>query len=80
MGPFGLILRARSMHTVGMCHPIGAVAVDRRGRVVSATIVPPRRLWAVPGAALIIEVPVGAGLPEAGSSAQAYRRRSALSG
>jgi hypothetical protein len=74
LGPLGVVLRARSIHTFGMLHRIGVIAVDGDGVVTATGVLPPRRLWTVPSAVSIIEVPPAAGLPVVGAAATPYRR------
>lgn len=65
-GPFGVLLRARSIHTYGMCAPIGVVAVSGEGIVTRSEVVPPNRLFFARKARWILETAPNP-LPEVGS-------------
>ena len=56
-----LLLRpARSVHTFGMRFAIDVAHLDRRGRVVRTTTMPPNRIGAiVPGARSVLEAEAG---------------------
>ena len=54
-GPFGALLEARSIHTFGMHAPIGVVALDKKGLVIRAAVVPPRRVLFAPTARWLLE-------------------------
>ncbi len=69
-GPFGLLMRCTSIHTVGMGAPIGVVAVGVSGAVVAARVVPPGRLFRSREATWIAETAVGVGLPVVGDRAE----------
>jgi len=67
-GPFGALIRGRSIHTFGMTAPIGVIALDAKGVVRRARIVPPSRAFFAPRARWIVETPGGA-VPEVGETA-----------
>ncbi|HEX9978212.1 MAG TPA: hypothetical protein VGB41_06235 [Acidimicrobiia bacterium] len=58
-GPFGLLIRCRSVHTFGMWVPIAAIAIDAAGVVLWSGVLPPRRVVAVPRAAWFAETAAG---------------------
>ena len=64
-GPFGLLIRCRSVHTFGMRVPIAAIAIDAAGVVLWSGILLPRRVVAVPRAAWFAETAAGP-VPAAG--------------
>jgi len=65
-GPIGLLLRARSIHTMGMATPLAVVSIAGDGTVRRAALVSPRRVFMDCGSAWILESGPGAGLPDAG--------------
>ena len=67
-GPFGLLLRCRSVHTFGMRSAMSAVAFDRGGVVLRAQVLSPRRVLWVRRAEWIAEIGFEA-LPEPGERA-----------
>jgi len=64
----GLLLKARSVHTVGMWHPLGVVGLDRDFVVLEARTVKPFRLVLMASARWILELPPDRPLPEVGES------------
>ena len=67
-GPFGLLLRCRSVHTFGMRSAMSAVVFDREGVVLRAQVLSPRRVLWVRRAEWIAEIGFEA-LPEPGERA-----------
>jgi hypothetical protein len=63
---WGVVLRGRSIHTMGMRRPIGVVWLDAGGVVVRRRVLPPGRVAASVQAAWVVEVPADAGLPRIG--------------
>ena len=66
-GPYGALLRCRSIHTFGMGVPIAVIALDAAGAVIGARVVRPRRIALFPRAAWVVEAPVRS-LPAVGES------------
>lgn len=66
-GRDGVILRARSVHTLGMKQPIGVFATNHAGTVIAVRIVPPNRVAVFRGAEHLVELPAGRPLPVVGS-------------
>ena len=62
----GLLLRARSVHGFGMRVPLWAVSLDRSGTVRRVARLEPRGLVVDPGAAWILELPMGRVPPRPG--------------
>ena len=58
-----VVMRARSIHTIGQSRPLSIVGLDREMRVISVRSVPPNRMVYLPSARTIVEVPEGAPLP-----------------
>ena len=54
-----LIPRCSSVHTFGMRFSLLLVFLDRDDRLLSLRIVPPRRFARHPGAAAVLELPIG---------------------
>lgn len=65
-GPFGVLLRTRSIHTLGMQTPIGVVVLSSEGIVIRAAVVPPHRVIVAMRARWMLEV-APSPLPEVGS-------------
>lgn len=63
----GVILRSRSVHTLGMNRPIGVFATDRAGTVIAVRVLPPNRVAVFRGAQHVVELPEGRPLPVIGS-------------
>lgn len=61
-----LLLRARSVHTVGMRHPLGIVGLDRGLLVVEVRTVKPDRVVLMGSARWILELPPDRPLPKVG--------------
>lgn len=61
-----LLLRARSVHTVGMRHALGVVGLDEGFVVVGARTVQPLRVVLMGSARWILELPPDRPLPEVG--------------
>lgn len=68
-GPLGLLIRCRSVHTVGMKAPLAIVALDGAGVVVWAGVVRPGRVVCPRRAVWFVETLPGT-LPRIGESAE----------
>ncbi len=67
-GPFGVVLRCRSIHGFGMKVPLDVVALDGRGFILRSFVLQPRSIVHVPGAVWIAEMArSGRELPEPGT-------------
>ncbi len=64
----GLLLRARSVHTAGMAHPLGVVGLDRHFVVVGARTVVAHRVVVMASATWILELPPDRALPNVGET------------
>jgi hypothetical protein len=64
----GLLLRARSVHTAGMEHPLGVVGLDRHFVVVGVRTVVARRVVVMASARWILELPPDRPLPKVGET------------
>ena len=62
----GLILRTSSVHTFGMRDGLTAVALDKAGEVMRTARLRPQRVFTVPGARWIIELPAATAKPPVG--------------
>lgn len=63
----GLVIEARSIHTMGLRRTLTVFAVDQEGVVLDVRLVPPNRIAFFPAAHLIIELPSGQVPAHAGS-------------
>jgi len=63
----GLLLRTRSVHSIGLALPLLIMAVDLSGRVVCGKMLAPHRVVFVAEAAWIAELPSDAFCPEVGT-------------
>ena len=54
---WGVLLRGRSVHTLGLSSPLTVITLDGSGRVRRAGRVPPGRVLMDPGAVWIAELP-----------------------
>lgn len=63
---FGFLLRARSVHSMGMRVPLLVIAIDNRGEVVRVTRLAPGRIFIAPTARHILELPIDAQPPLVG--------------
>lgn len=64
--PSGLLIHTRSVHTFGLRQPIGVVALDKHGFVLTAHWVGPRRVVVVARARSYVELRAGRLLPRVG--------------
>ncbi len=69
----GLLIRSRSVHTVGMHDVIGLVGLGRSGLVVRTATVRPWRVVQWPAVTWILEVPTERDLPPPGSRLTAHQ-------
>jgi hypothetical protein len=67
-GGAGLVLRARSIHGVGMRAVLGVISVSASGRVRRRRVLLPGGVFWDPGAAWMLEVPLERGLPLVGAT------------
>lgn len=74
VGPFGLVLAGRSVHTFGMAAPLGVVFVSGGGRVLAARTLRPGRIATCWQARIVLEVPRQVGLPSPGAVLVVGRR------
>lgn len=63
----GVLLRTRSVHTIGLRSTLGIVALSADRQVLAAASVPPRRVVIVRGAVEFLELPPGRRLPPEGA-------------
>lgn len=63
----GVLLRTRSVHTLGLGRAISLIATDERGIVIEARELRPNRIAVFPGASIVIELPAASTLPAVGS-------------
>jgi hypothetical protein len=68
-GPFGVLLKARSVHGFGLRSMVGFVALDERGVVIRVGVLRPRRVVVCRNAAWFAEFPCDGGWPSLGSEA-----------
>lgn len=62
----GLLIRTRSVHTFGLHHPLGVVALSPERCILAADHIRPRQVVSVPGAYEYLELPEGRRLPPVG--------------
>ncbi|MBN2113328.1 MAG: DUF192 domain-containing protein [Acidimicrobiia bacterium] len=62
----GMLLAARSVHSMGMAVPLRVVSLDAAGQVRRVGLLPPGRLFVDWGASWIVELPVGHRPPAVG--------------
>jgi hypothetical protein len=62
----GVMLAARSVHSLGQGGPIELVGLDRSMRVVATRTLPPNRIAVMPSARVVVELPCGSPVPDLG--------------
>ena len=61
-----LVMRARSVHGLGMPHPIAVIGLDADLRVVSTRTLRPNRVVVIPSARILVELPPSQPMPRIG--------------
>ena len=71
----GVLLATSTVHSVGLKHSIGLLALDEKGAVLAAYHLAPNKTWRCPAATWILELPPVLSKPSEGATVRLLSRR-----